>query len=141
MTDRLTPETRSRNMAAIRGTNTKPELAVRGFLHAKGFRFRLHRNDLPGKPDIVLPKFRTVIFVHGCFWHLHGCKNTVAPKTRSEWWAAKLEGNRARDERNRLRLEKLGWRVIIVWECETSKPHLDHLAAAIPDHQALSRHD
>lgn len=133
MADRITTETRSRNMAAIRGSNTKPELTVRRFLHACGFRFRLHRKDLPGKPDIVLPKYRTAIFVHGCFWHLHGCKNTVIPKTRTEWWAAKLEGNRARDERSVLQLEKLGWRVIIIWECQLSLNQLEHIATTIPD--------
>lgn len=114
-------------MAAIRGKDTKPELEVRRFLHSQGFRFRLHRKDLPGKPDIVLPKHRAVIFVHGCFWHLHGCKNTVIPKTRMEWWKTKLEGNRARDEKSRLRLNELGWRVIIVWECETTPTRLNRL--------------
>ena len=128
-------------MAAIRGTNTKPELAVRKFLHGSGFRFRLHRKDLPGKPDIVLPKYRTAIFVHGCFWHLHGCKNTVIPKTRTEWWKTKLEGNRTRDERNRSKMEDMGWKVITVWECETSASHLDHLVAVITGQQALSRTD
>lgn len=127
MADRITQENRSRNMAAIRGSNTKPELAVRKFLHANGLRFRLHRKDLPGKPDIILPKYRTAIFVHGCFWHLHGCRNTVIPKTRTEWWTAKLEGNRARDEKSSLRLNELGWRVIIVWECETTPTRLNHL--------------
>lgn len=141
MADRITQENRSRNMAAIRGSNTKPELAVRKFLHRNGFRFRLHRKDLPGKPDIVLPKYRTAIFVHGCFWHLHGCKNTVIPKTRTEWWTAKLEGNRARDERNRRRMEEMGWQVITIWECETSSSHLDHLVATITGQQALSRTD
>jgi DNA mismatch endonuclease (patch repair protein) len=140
MADRITSETRSRNMAAIRGSNTKPELIVRHFLHACGFRFRLHRKDLPGKLDIVLPKYRAVIFVHGCFWHLHGCKNTIIPKTRTEWWTAKLAGNRARDERNRLRLEELGWRGITVWECETTPAKLDRLADIIPTQQTLSRH-
>ena len=140
MADRITQETRSRNMAAIRGSNTKPELTVRRFLHARGFRFRLYRKDLPGRPDIVLPKYRTVIFVHGCFWHLHGCKNTVIPKTRTKWWTAKLAGNRSRDERIRLRNEELGWRVITVWECETTPAKLDSLADTIPTQQTLSRH-
>lgn len=139
MADRITPETRSRNMAAIRGSNTKPELTVRRFLHARGFRFRLHRKGLPGKPDIVLPKYRTAIFVHGCFWHLHGCKNTVIPKTHTEWWTAKLEDNRARDERNHTQLEALGWRVIIVWECDITPAKLNRLAATIPAKQPLSR--
>lgn len=139
MTDRITPENRSRNMAAIRGKNTVPEVTVRRFLHAQGFRFRLHRKDLPGKPDIVLPKYRTAIFVHGCFWHLHGCKNTVIPKTRTEWWTAKLEGNRARDEKNNQRLEQLGWRVITIWECEISSSRLSDFSRQIAAPSALSR--
>lgn len=139
MADRITPETRSRNMAAIRSGNTKPELKVRQFLHSCGFRFRLHRRDLPGKPDITLPKFRTVVFVHGCFWHLHGCRNTVIPKTRTDWWTSKLEGNRVRDEHNRIRLEALGWHVIIVWECEISLERLERLAIEIARRPPLSR--
>lgn len=109
---------RSRNMAAIRGKNTKPEMLVRSWLHRNGFRFRLHRKDLPGKPDIVLQKYRTVIFVHGCFWHSHGCKNSVVPRTRREFWVEKLGVNRVRDETAQLALKKLGWRVTVVWECE-----------------------
>lgn len=139
MTDRITPENRSRNMAAIRGKDTGPEITVRRFLHAQGYRFRLHRKDLPGKPDIVLPKYRTAIFVHGCFWHLHGCKKTVIPKTRTEWWLAKLEGNRTRDEKNRQRLEQLGWQVITVWECEINSKRLDMLTTEIAGRTALSR--
>lgn len=139
MADRITPETRSRNMAAIRAKDTKPELEVRRFLHSQGFRFRLHRKDLQGKPDLVLPKYKTAIFVHGCFWHLHGCKNTVIPKTRTEWWLAKLEGNRARDEKNRERLEQLGWQVITVWECEINPARLDMLTTEIAGRTALSR--
>jgi DNA mismatch endonuclease (patch repair protein) len=133
MADRITPETRSRNMAAIRGSNTQPELAVRRFLHSRGFRFRLHRKDLPGKPDIVLPRYRTVVLIHGCFWHLHGCKNTVIPKTRTNWWTAKLTGNRARDERIRSLLEQSGWNVQIVWECEISPAFLEQLAGEIKE--------
>jgi DNA mismatch endonuclease (patch repair protein) len=139
MTDRITPENRSRNMAAIRGKNTVPEVTVRRFLHAQGFRFRLHHKDLPGKPDIVLPKYRTAIFVHGCFWHLHGCKNTVIPKTRTEWWLAKLEGNRTRDEKNSQRLKQLGWRVITIWECEISNSRLSDFCRQIAAPSALSR--
>ena len=113
------PATRSRNMAAIRSANTKPELRVRSALHALGFRFRLHRKDLPGRPDIVLPKYRTVIFVHGCFWHCHRCKyGSVVPATRAEFWAAKRAGNVARDRRNAAALRRLGWRVIVLWECK-----------------------
>jgi DNA mismatch endonuclease (patch repair protein) len=106
-------------MAAIRSRNTKPEVRVRRVLHAMGFRFRLHRKDLPGKPDIVLPKFRTAIFVHGCFWHCHRCKyGSVVPATRAEFWAAKRGGNVARDRKHVAALRRLGWRVVVVWECE-----------------------
>jgi DNA mismatch endonuclease (patch repair protein) len=119
MTDVHTSEQRSRNMAAIRSMHTGPEMRVRSALHALGFRFRLHRKDLPGRPDIVLPKYRTVIFVHGCFWHCHRCKyGSVFPATRSEFWAAKRGGNVARDRRNRASLRRLGWRVIVLWECK-----------------------
>jgi DNA mismatch endonuclease (patch repair protein) len=119
MADVHTREERSRNMAAIRSANTKPEVRVRSALHAQGLRFRLHRKDLPGKPDIVLPKFRTAIFVHGCFWHCHSCKyGSVVPATRPEFWAAKRGGNVARDRKNRAALRKLGWRVLVVWECD-----------------------
>lgn len=113
---------RSRNMAAIRGKDTAPELAVRRILHAMGLRFRLHRKDLPGRPDIVLPKHRTVVFVHGCFWHRHeGCRYTRTPKTRQEFWQTKFAANVDRDRRNRTNLQQLGWRVIVVWECELRK--------------------
>ena len=109
MADVHTPEQRSRNMAAIRGGDTKPEMRVRALLHALGYRFRLHRKDLPGKPDIVLPKYRTVIFVHGCFWHCHDCRyGSVVPSTRADFWAAK-----------RAELESVGWRVETIWECDT----------------------
>lgn len=120
MSDVHTPEQRSRNMAAIRGGNTKPEMRVRSLLHALGYRFRLHRKDLPGKPDIVLPKYRTVIFVHGCFWHCHDCRyGRVVPATRAEFWSAKRAGNVARDTRRWEELENAGWRVETIWECET----------------------
>ena len=114
---------RSRNMAAIRGKDTAPELAVRRILHAMGLRFRLHRRDLPGRPDIVLPKHRTVVFVHGCFWHRHeDCRYTTTPKTRQEFWQTKFAANVERDRRNRTDLLQLGWRVIVVWECELRQP-------------------
>lgn len=117
--DIVDPARRSRMMAAIRGKNTKPEMLVRRFLHAHGFRFRLHRTDLPGKPDIVLPRLRTCIFVHGCFWHRHpGCRYAVLPKTRAAFWAAKLEGNVGRDRRAVEALRNAGWTVFIIWECE-----------------------
>jgi DNA mismatch endonuclease (patch repair protein) len=114
-----TREQRSRNMAAIRSANTRPEMRVRSALHKLGFRFRLHRKDLPGRPDIVLPRHRAVLFVHGCFWHCHRCKyGSVIPATRAAFWAAKRAGNVSRDRRNAAALRKLGWRVLVLWECE-----------------------
>ena len=110
---------RSRIMRAIKQKNTKPELAVRRLLHAMGFRFRLHRRDLPGRPDIVLPRRKTVIFVHGCFWHQHaGCRLANVPRTRTEYWLPKLARNQERDASAQALLEELGWRVLVVWECE-----------------------
>jgi len=105
-------------MSRIRKTNTKPEIAVRRLLHRLGYRFRLHQRGLPGVPDIVLPKHRTVIFVQGCFWHQHSCKLGKAPKSNREYWLPKLKRNRERDARNIRELRRLGWQVIIVWECE-----------------------
>ena len=117
-------EQRSRNMSAIKSKNTKPEIAVRKLLYSMGYRFRLHRKDLPGSPDIVLPKYKTVIFVHGCFWHRHeNCKYASTPKTRSEFWESKFEGNIKRDKINQTNLIKLGWKIIIVWECDLKKTH------------------
>lgn len=117
--DIVDPARRSKMMATIRGKDTKPEMLVRRFLHAQGFRFRLHRADLPGKPDIVLPRLRSCIFVHGCFWHRHpGCRYAVLPKTRPEFWAAKLEGNVERDRQAIEALRNAGWTVFIIWECE-----------------------
>jgi DNA mismatch endonuclease Vsr len=125
MTDVLTQEQRSRNMAAIRSKDTLPELALRRLLHSAGYRFRLHRRDLPGKPDIVFPSRLAVVEVRGCFWHQHpdpACKNAVRPGTRSEWWAKKLDQTVARDAQNVAALQRAGWRVMIVWECEVAKP-------------------
>lgn len=117
--DTLSTEERSKLMSRIRGKNTKPELLVRSWLHRHGFRFRLHRKDLPGKPDIVLPKYKAVILVHGCFWHQHmGCRNATMPKTNRDFWEKKLSGNTARDNRACLLLKDLGFSVIVVWECE-----------------------
>lgn len=119
--DRISKEKRSWNMSRIKGKNTKPEILVRSILHKAGYRFRLHRKDLPGKPDIVLPKFNAVIFIHGCFWHRHkGCKNAVLPKTRIDFWKEKLNGNVERDKNVRHQLENRGWKVIVIWECEIS---------------------
>ncbi len=118
--DTLTPAARSALMAKIRSKDTKAEIAVRSCLHRLGYRFRLHDRRLPGSPDIVLPRLRTVIFVHGCFWHRHNnCKFAYTPKTRPEFWTEKFEKNKARDKLVRDSLRKLGWRVEIIWECET----------------------
>lgn len=109
---------RSRNMAAIKGKNTKPEMIVRRYLHAQGFRYRLHSKGLPGKPDLVLKKHRLAIFVHGCFWHRHkNCFYTTFPGTRIEFWKEKLSGNVQRDQNNQKQLASLGWRILIIWEC------------------------
>ena len=119
MTDIISKEKRSWNMSRIKGKNTKPERIVRSLLHKMGYRFRLHRKDLPGKPDIVLPKYKTVIFVHGCFWHRHkGCKYAYNPKSRVDFWGRKFKGNVERDHKHKLQLEKNGWKVIVIWECE-----------------------
>ncbi|CAN7176805.1 very short patch repair endonuclease [Rhizobium sp. LjRoot258] len=118
--DRLTPERRSANMARIRGKDTKPEMVVRRLVHSLGYRYRLHRPGLPGKPDLVFPSRMAIIFVHGCFWHRHpSCKNAVLPKTRTEFWEAKMRRNVERDTINIAKLEEQGYRVEIIWECET----------------------
>lgn len=117
-------EARSRIMRAIRSKNTAPELVVRRFLHAAGYRFRLHRSDLPGKPDIVLPKHKAVIFVHGCFWHQHpnpDCRNAQMPRSNTAYWSPKLARNTARDHAAAEQLRTMGWRVFTIWECETKR--------------------
>lgn len=118
MADIVDPRKRSEMMAGIRAKDTKPELSVRRLLHSLGYRFRLHRKDLPGKPDIVLPKWKTVIFVHGCFWHGHeDCELYRPPKTRTEFWAEKIDANKKRDLAVQAASSALGWRIIEVWEC------------------------
>lgn len=118
-TDIFAPDKRSAIMSRIGSKNTKPELLVRSMLHAMGYRFRLHREDLPGNPDIVLPKYRTAIFVHGCFWHQHpDCRKATVPKNNSGFWKAKLERNVERDSERQRELIKSGWRVLVLWECE-----------------------
>ena len=120
--DRLSSGHRSWNMSRIKSRNTSPELKVRSILHRLGYRFRLHHKDLPGKPDIVLPKYRTVIFVHGCFWHSHmGCKYAYTPKSNIEFWEKKFAANIQRDLRSKRLLEEQGWYVIVVWECQAKK--------------------
>jgi len=119
--DRITPERRSANMARIRGKDTKPEMVVRRLLHSMGYRYRLHRKDLPGKPDVVFASRKAVIFIHGCFWHQHPsptCRKSILPTTRRDFWEAKLKRNVERDAQHILHLEEMGYRVLVVWECE-----------------------
>jgi DNA mismatch endonuclease (patch repair protein) len=135
--DVFTTEKRSAVMAAIRSKDTKPEMAVRSIAHRLGYRFRLHRKDLAGKPDLAFPGRKAVLFVHGCFWHQHGCKRTRPPKSHQEYWDTKLGRNVARDARNRASLEQAGWKVGVVWECESCDADkvasvLDELLSATP---------
>lgn len=134
MVDVLTPEQRSRNMSRIRGKNTKPELTLRSLLHASGLRFRLHCRDLPGRPDVVLPKYRTAVFVHGCFWHRHqDCPHATIPKTRPHFWVKKFEATVARDAAKAEELEASGWHVHTVWECEL-KEDAERLVTHLQNH-------
>lgn len=129
--DTRSPEQRRRIMQAVKSRDTAPEMKVRRLLHALGFRFRLHRRDLPGTPDIVLPRWRKAIFVHGCFWHAHGCAKGLPPKSRSDYWLPKLEQNVVRDRTKREQLESRGWQVLVVWQCETND--IDALADRLLD--------
>lgn len=123
MADVFTKAKRSEVMARIKGRNTIPERAVRSLLHRMGYRFRLHRAGLPGRPDIVLPRYNAAIFVHGCFWHRHrGCRFAYIPKSRTDFWMRKFESNVTRDRRVRRDIERLGWNVVVVWECELALP-------------------
>ena len=122
MTDVVDKKTRSRMMSGIQGKDTKPELIIRKGLFARGFRYLLHDKRLPGKPDLVLPKYNAVIFVHGCFWHAHGCILFKWPKTRKDFWREKISGNKVRDERNVKELVSKGWRVMQIWECSIKGP-------------------
>jgi DNA mismatch endonuclease (patch repair protein) len=132
MTDRISEARRSWNMSRIRGKDTKPEIAVRSMLHRLGYRFRLHRNDLPGRPDIVLPSRKSVILVHGCYWHRHpGCRYAYSPKSRVDFWEKKFSENIARDRRNMDELQSIGWRALVVWECELREP--DELKKRLKD--------
>lgn len=134
MADVHSPETRSYNMSRIKGKNTKPEERVRKYLFSRGFRYRKNVNNLPGKPDIVLPKYRTCIFVNGCFWHKHeGCKYFVWPKNNAEFWEKKINGNAERDLRQHQELQDLGWKVIVVWECELKGARFEETMALIED--------
>jgi len=119
--DNLSPKKRSWNMSRIKNRDTRPEITVRSLLHRMGYRFRLHRKDLPGRPDIVLPKYNTIIFVHGCFWHRHkNCRFAYTPKSNIEFWTEKFNKNIRRDAENKAELERLGWNVRIIWECEVN---------------------
>lgn len=119
MADCISTERRSWNMSRIKGKNTQIELAVRRYLFSRGYRYRLHVRNLPGKPDIVLKKYKTVVFVHGCFWHRHaGCKDATTPKTRTEFWENKFQANLRNDRKNTELLEQMGWKVVVVWECQ-----------------------
>lgn len=122
MSDKLTPEKRSWNMSQIKGKDTKIEVEVRKYLFSKGYRFRKNDKRYPGKPDIVLPKYHVAIFVHGCFWHRHeGCKDATTPKTRTEFWLEKFDKNVKNDQIKQEKLRELGWKVIVIWECEIKK--------------------
>ncbi|MBX2948864.1 MAG: DNA mismatch endonuclease Vsr [Crocinitomicaceae bacterium] len=119
-------EIRSYNMSRIKGKDTKPEMLVRKFLFSKGLRYKLHDKTLSGKPDMVFPRYKTVLFIHGCFWHGHeGCKYYVMPKTRTEWWLNKINGNRRKDTDSVSELQQLGWKVVIVWECDLKPGKVD----------------
>lgn len=134
MADVVDKATRSKMMAGIRGRDTRPELALRRALHREGFRFRLHERRLPGRPDVVLPRWRATILVHGCFWHRHaGCKYSTTPATRPEFWAAKFAANVERDGRNAAALRALGWRVATVWECALRPDRIDETIATLSD--------
>lgn len=127
MADVHDKQTRSYNMSQIKGKNTKPEILVRKFLFSKGFRFRLHVKDLPGKPDIVLPKYKTIIFINGCFWHGHdNCKYFVIPKTRTDWWLNKIYGNKQKDSENFIQLSQIGWKIVTIFECELKRDKLNN---------------
>lgn len=123
MADTLTPEERSRQMARVRGKDSAPELALRRLIHGMGYRYRLHVRALPGTPDMVFRSRGAVVFMHGCFWHRHpGCARSRIPKSRVDFWTAKLDGNRRRDLRDQRKLRRMGWRVMVVWECQLSRP-------------------
>ena len=130
MADIMTPAQRSERMSRIRSRDTKPEMLVRRFLHGKGFRFRLHVRDLPGRPDLVLPKYGAVVFVEGCFWHGHSCQKGRIPDTNPVFWQSKVSVNQARDKRNHRLLRREGWRVIRIWECQLAKNGTRNVALA-----------
>ncbi|MEC5384677.1 DNA mismatch endonuclease Vsr [Uliginosibacterium sp. H3] len=145
MVDVVDKATRSRMMSGIRGKNTHPEIFVRKGLHATGFRFRLHAKNIPGRPDIVLPKYRALISVRGCFWHGHDCRYFKVPSTRTEFWLAKIESNRSRDMRDVARQQEDGWRTLVIWECAVRAgrrvdPLLDVIGLTIDWLRSVSAH-
>ena len=123
--DKISKFQRSKNMSFIKSKNTKPEILIRSLLFSKGYRFKIHDKKLPGKPDIVMPKLKTVVNVHGCYWHYHGCSRSNVPKTKTKYWLEKLENNKRRDSQNKRKLTKLGWKVIDVWECTLKRRNID----------------
>ncbi len=129
MTDIVDKETRSRMMSSVRGKNTKLEIEIRKRLFAQGFRYRLHARNLPGRPDMVLPKYSAAVFIHGCFWHSHGCARSTIPGNRKEWWRKKLQSNKVRDAKALEGLRRDGWRVLVVWECSVRRPGIDRKEA------------
>ncbi len=134
MADKFSKETRSYIMSRIRGKDTKPEILVRKYLFARGLRFRKNDKRYPGRPDVVLPKYKTAVFVHGCFWHLHeGCKYAKMPKSNVEYWEEKLYKNRERDARNQEELKAMGWTVLTVWECELKKDNREETLEILYD--------
>jgi len=135
MTDKVDRQTRSKMMSAVRAKNTKLEIEIRQRLFAQGFRYRIHARDLPGTPDMILPKYATVIFVHGCFWHYHGCSCSTIPDSRRNWWRKKLEDNRTRDAKTLAELRSNGWRVVVIWECSVRRIGIDRQKAL--DHVCL----
>jgi DNA mismatch endonuclease (patch repair protein) len=136
MTDVLTTAQRRLNMSRIRGKDTKPEMLVRRGLHARGLRYRLHDRKLPGRPDLVLAKYHTAVFIHGCFWHAHGCALSKLPATRQDFWQQKLDGNVAHDQKSIAALQADGWRVLVVWECALRGP--GRLGEAVTGDRAAS---
>ncbi|MDP6849085.1 MAG: very short patch repair endonuclease [Kiritimatiellia bacterium] len=132
MRDPLTPEERSQRMSLVRGKDTKPEMYIRRLVHSMGYRYRLHVQDLPGSPDLLFPSRKKVIFVHGCFWHRHHCRmGNRMPKSRLDFWRPKLEGNKKRDIKHHRMLRRMGWRVLVIWECQTHPKKVEKLSARI----------
>lgn len=141
MTDVLTPEQRRLNMSRIQGRDTRPEMLIRRGLHARGLRYRLHDRALPGRPDLVFPQYHTVVFIHGCFWHMHGCPLSKPPATRKEFWLRKLEGNAARDHKAIEALTSAGWRVLVIWECALRGPRRKQTSAVFEEADRFIRGD